>query len=206
MKALFRSALLGLLLTTALIFGQTGQSCQNNVIGTPVIFWVNGTLFGCPSTSLGLSAPVWTPIVTANSSQFISVPLTLSQIQNLHSTPVQILGLTGTTGFGANTLIVMGSCTLNLLYGSAAYASGGVVTIGYGPTAAVASNATIAAATFTGLAANTAVLVGGALAATVTSSLINQPIFVGMATANFTGGTGGSGTLNCSYRVDTNIN
>ena len=126
------------------------------------------------------------------------IPVTLTQLQTLNS-----VGLTVIPAKGTGTLIVPGSCTLELIHGSAAFTGGGTVTIGYGATSSPATNGTIASTVFTTFTASQAVTVlPVALPVTATATgLLNTGIVMTAASADFAAGTGGSGVLDCQYRV-----
>ena len=146
-----------------------------------------------------LSNPVTSANLDPQILQYVSFPLTLAQILALHGTPITIVAAQG-----AGTLIEVVSAVLNLVYGSAAYAGGGVVSLNYGNTANLAVTAGIAAAVFTGLGANEIETMTGPV--TLASSVcLNQPLVLLAATANFTVGTGGSATLKVAYRVHSGL-
>jgi hypothetical protein len=127
---------------------------------------------------------------------FASVALTAAGINGWNATPQLVIAAQG-----SGTLIELDGCVLDLIYGSAAFTSGGTVTIGYGTSATVAAAATIASTVFTSFSANQAIKVAGSLAVTATSSLLNQPIYVTNATGAFATGTGATGFLDCQYIV-----
>lgn len=137
----------------------------------------------------------------------VQVPLTNALLIAMNTTPIPLIGATSTTGFGAGTLITIDSCTLDLVFATGAFASGGVVTIGYGSTqatvAASAAAATIASTVFTTFTANQAISVAGAMAVTVTSLTLNKPVSVTVGTGNFTNASSGTSTgiLDCTYTV-----
>ena len=88
MKTLFRSALVGLLLTAAAFCQQAGQPCPgpNNQVGAPLFVWSGTTLYGCPAGSL-----VWTSLLVTpnsiNSTQLISSTATgNTALQICHAT------------------------------------------------------------------------------------------------------------------------
>lgn len=135
-----------------------------------------------------------------NTIQFTSVPLTLSQLQTLNSIPVQVIAAQG-----AGTLVELQSCTLDLIRGSAAFTGGGTVTLGYDTGASPAAAATIASTVFTTFAASQAITVAGALAVNATSGILNKAIYAKAASADFASGTGGSGILDCAYRVHSGL-
>ena len=179
-------------------------------IATPYIDPYTGLTWDCPST--GPFTNTWvvggsinsynasTSNLNPNTIQFVSVPVTLAQLQASNTTPIPILAAQG-----AGTLIEVQSCTLDLKYGSAAFTGGGTSTIGYGTTqstiAASPAAATIASTVFTTFTASQAVTVAGALAVTANSLTLNKAVGFATATANFAAGTGATGVIDCAYRV-----
>jgi len=188
----------------------TYWACRGTFTGNPAT-WTNGTWTkvtppttvvagdGKGSFQTATSAQVY-GLFPANTIQFVSVPLTLSALQTLNSIPVQVIAAPG-----ANSMIEIDSCVLNLTYGAAAFTGGGTVTIGYGTGASVAAAATIASTVFTTFTSSHAIKVAGSLAVTADTSLANQPIYVAAASADFAAGTGATGQLDCAYRVHTGI-
>ncbi len=145
------------------------------------------------------NAGVTSAKLAANTIQFVSVPLTLSAIQTLNTIPVAVL-----PAAGSGTFIEIQSCTLDLKRGSAAFADGGTVTIGYGATTATtAAAATIASTVLTTFAASQLITVAGALPVTAASVALNLPVWLAAGSGDFTSGTGASGVLDCAYRVHT---
>ena len=127
--------------------------------------------------------------------------LTLTDLQSLNSVPYQVIAPPGAT-----SMIQMGSCTLNLTRGSAAFSNGGTVSIGYDTTSSPATNGTIASTVFTTFAASHAVVVlPVAVAVTATTSLANKGIYISAGSGDFTAGTGATGQLNCNYSVVTGV-
>ena len=132
-------------------------------------------LFNCPSTGPWantwiVSGQIGSPQESSSNLdpstiQFVSVPVTLAQLQASNTTPIPIIAAPG-----AGTLIEIQSCVLDLKYGSAAFTGGGTSTIGYGTTqSAIATSpaaATIASTVFTTFTASQAITVAGALAVT----------------------------------------
>lgn len=130
-----------------------------------------------------------------------TINLTLAQLQTLNSVGYTILAAPGAT-----SMYQMGGCTLNLTYGSAAFSSGGTVSIGYGTASSPATNGTIAATVFTTFSSSHAVvLLPVAVAVTATTSLANKAIVMTAASADFAGGTAATGQLDCQYRILTGV-
>lgn len=161
----------------------TATAAQVNALATAAAGVAAGSV-----TSAGLAA---------NTIQFVSVPLTLSQLQTLNTIPVQILAAQG-----AGTLIEVQSCVLDLKRGSAAFTGGGTVTIGWGATSATtAAAATIASTVFTTFAASQMISVAGVLPVTAATLTLNLPLWVSAGSGDFASGTGATGVLDCAYRV-----
>jgi hypothetical protein len=127
--------------------------------------------------------------------------LTLTDLQALNSVPYQVLAPPGAT-----SMYQMGSCTLNLTRGAAAFTGGGTVSIGYDTTSSPATNGTIASTVFTTFAASHGVVVlPVAVAVTATTGLANKGIYITAASADFAVGTGATGQLNCDYSIVTGV-
>jgi len=133
-------------------------------------------------------------------SQYAGGSLTLAQMTSLYSVGVQLLAAPG-----AGLAYLIDKFELNLVYGSAAYTGGGVLAPQYGSTVhaggTTATSSTVAAATLTGLAANELVGLTGLTASTASSLMINEPLWLVNATADFATGTGGSATWAMWYRT-----
>lgn len=134
------------------------------------------------------------------SIQYVSVPLSLTELKAMHSAPLKVI-----PAAGAGTLIEVCSAVVDLIYGSAAFTGGGVVQLSYGTGATPVASSTIAASVFTGLSANQAVVLPGALTVQASSGVLNTAIYLYMATADFTVGTGCSGVLKIAYRVHNGL-
>jgi predicted Zn-dependent protease len=92
---------------------------------------------------------------------------------------------------GANTLIVLDSVTLEVNYGAAQFAAGGVIAAQYDSTvhgAGVAASGTIAAATAQGWAADSVVAMQGLLGSATAAATVNKGIYLSNATGAFTTG------------------
>jgi hypothetical protein len=169
-------------------------------------------IFGGPAACTSVAAGQWTLLqgsagsgsigntaIAANIVQDTGpIAIPLASLQTLNSVPLQVIAAKG-----AGTIIVPGQCTLDLVYGSAAFTGGGTVSLGYGTGSSPATNGTIASTVFTTFTASHLVTVlPTALAVTATASgLLNTGIYLSAASADFAAGTGGSGVLDCQYRV-----
>lgn len=132
--------------------------------------------------------------------QTVQVALTLSQLQNAYTTPIQIIPAPG-----AGNLIDVIDAVLDLQYGSAAFTSGGAAQLSYGTALTYPASATIATTVFTSFSANQAIKVAGALAVTASANILNTAVYYSNATQTFAGGTAGSAILAVNYRVLTGL-
>ena len=127
-----------------------------------------------------------------------SFALTAAQFNGMYAAPVEILAAQG-----AGNLILVNSMQLVLNYGSAAFASGGVVGAQYGSAADGAgplATDTLAAADFFATA-NSVFLFKQASSAPLSSVGLNGALYLSNATQAFTTGTGSSFVGNIWYRV-----
>lgn len=185
-----------------------GQFIRANIDSLPVIRVASGQVWDCPASPEAVTpyTCVWRLIYGPQTnlygaSQFISIPLTLTQLQTLNTVGVKVL-----PAYGANTWTEIIGCTLDLKRGSAAFTSGGTVTIGWGATSATtAAAATIASTVFTTFTASQSIFVAGALPVTADSLILNLPVWINAASADFATGTGATGLLDCSYRVHAGL-
>jgi hypothetical protein len=175
-----------------------------NTATTPVYNYLSGVYYYCvPNTAPPTNLGTWTPAPTnavVLATGTVSVPLSLTQLTTMFTTPVPII-----PAQGAGTLIEVTSCILDLTFGSAAFTGGGTVTIGYGTTqstvAASTATSTIASTVLTSFSANQNILVNAAIPVTASSLNLNTAVSITNGSAVFAAGTGGSGRLDCSYRV-----
>ena len=134
-------------------------------------------------------------------NQQVSGTLTLAQLQNLYTTPIQVLPALN-TGF----MYEVDKVIVEAVYGSAAFTGGGNIYLQYGTTAASsnAASGNIAAAFLTGLSANSVISTTGAINGTsgLASSVSNgAPLTFTNGTAVFAAGTGGSALYTVFYKV-----
>lgn len=118
----------------------------------------------------------------------VTTVLTNAQILALNTTAVKLAPAPG-SGYFWN---VIKATVVNENTGTA-YASGGAITIGYGPTSGLtqALSGTIAATFLTSpTVAQVIQLAGAYLASSTESTYDNQPLYINAATGNFTTGTG----------------
>lgn len=164
------------------------------------ISYVGGAGFFSPSFSgsvITLSAVPATPA-------FVSVAITADEFNGMYAVPNLLIAAPG-----ANKLISVGSMVLSLTYGSAAFASGGVVAAQYDSTAhgagVLATNSEAAADFF--VTASTAFRFTGTSGNTVGalpfSTTVNKGLYLSNATGPFTTGTGSSLVANIYYTIIT---
>lgn len=139
------------------------------------------------------------PFIYVSASPIVaSVPLTAAQFNGMFAAPVLLVPAPG-----ANKLIVLDRMELVQTYGSAAFASGGVVAAQYGATingGGPAASNTEAAADFFVTASNT-YLFNGAIGAKPFSTTVNQGLYLSNATGAFTTGTGSTFVAKVHYHV-----
>lgn len=129
--------------------------------------------------------------------QQISIPLTAAQIQGMYAAPVFVLAAPA-----AGTINLVQSAVLNIAYGSAAFAAGGVIALQYKNTAdgaGVPASSTVAASVLNGVGANESILFGPP-ATIVSANAVGQAIYLSNQTQPFTGGTADTAVLNVLYR------
>lgn len=148
----------------------------------------------------GLAFSGTTIQVPDNYLRYASVAMTLAQFTGMYATPFQILAAPG-----AGLMNIVDSWAINMVYGSAQLAAGGVVGLQYGNTAHLAgpaASATEQATDFTGATANTMFRIDGGLSTgAVTSTAINTAIYISNGSAAFTTGTGGSFVVDVWYKT-----
>lgn len=138
---------------------------------------------------LGRGSTIVSGDIDPKVTQYISVPLTATQIQGMSTAPVTVIAAPG-SGFA----LIPTDAVLELSSGTA-YAAGGATGLSYGGTS-VFIVGTVGSAAFYGTAGTT-VYMGSVNGVTIPS---NTGIFIGNAGANFTTGTE-TGTLNIWYSV-----
>jgi len=159
-----------------------------------------GTSTILAAATIPAKVSIWDSSTGAGTVQSVTVPLTLAQIQNAFTTAVPIIPAPG-----AGNLIDVVDATLNLIFGTNAFTTGGAAQLSYGTGTTYPATATISAAVYTGLAANTIVKVAGVEAASTSSNYLNKPIEYTNATAAFAAGTGCSANLIVNYKVVTGL-
>jgi hypothetical protein len=131
-------------------------------------------------------------------TRYVSTSIANAQVLTLNSVGVALV-----PAAGAGTLLEVISCVLENVYKTAAYANGGVISIGYGLNGTAASS-TVAATFLTSPTANQSVLLTGAVASSLSSAVLNKPLTLQAATADFITGAG-SLNVRLSYRVHTSL-
>ncbi len=134
-------------------------------------------------------------------NQYKTSTLTLAQVLDLYNTPVEVL-----PALSDGYMYVVDKLVLEAKYGSAAYSGGGNVYLQYGSTAHGTNTATanVAAAFFTGLAANSVISATGAVNATTglaTSVTSAASLTMTAASAVFTSGTGSTLVYHVYYKI-----
>lgn len=181
----------------AVTYAKFQQVAADSLVGNPT-----GSLANAQGITLGngLGFSGTALQVNLNLVQYASVPMTLANFTGMYATPFLILAAPG-----AGLMNIVDKMTINLVYGSAALANGGVVGLQYGNTAHLAGPAatgTEAAADYIAAAANTMFHVAGGLGTGVaTASCINTAIYISNATGAFTGGTGDTFIVNVWYKT-----
>jgi hypothetical protein len=130
-------------------------------------------------------------------SQSLTVNVTNAQVKTLFSVGTQLLPAPG-----AGNAWVIDSMTVENVYLTAAFAAGGAIQASYGTGVTTPATSTIAATFLTSLTANQMVTVAGAMASTLSSTVLNKAITLDAATADFTTG-GGSLIVKLKYHLFT---
>lgn len=178
-----------------------------------------GTVFtGGPGCSIGLpiygkfrptsgSVPA-TPNLLFNSSglldynalaadvlQLATVTIPNASVKTLFSVGTQLLPAPG-----AGLFYELDSIILNYLYGTTQFTSGGAIQASYGSGVTTPASATVAATFLTSPTANQIIKAGGAIASTLSSTVLNKAVNLAAATADF---ATGDGSLVClvKYRI-----
>lgn len=137
-----------------------------------------------------------------NVLQYASVAVTAAEFNGMYAAPKLLIAAPG-----ANNLIVVDRMELVMTFGSAAFASGGVVAAQYDSTAngaGVKATNTEDAADFTGAAASTTFLFSGASgnsSQAAFSTTVNKGLYLSNQTGAFTTGTGCSFVCKIHYRI-----
>ncbi len=132
--------------------------------------------------------------------QVVKVSLSSANWLGMYATPVQIIAAPG-----ANKAIIIESVALEVDYGGAQFAAGGVVALQYSNTAngaGTAATATLAAATANGWAADTIATLAPATLNAGAAATVNVGIFISNQTAAFTTGSS-TVDVHVAYRVIT---
>jgi hypothetical protein len=138
-------------------------------------------------------------VSVASAPQVATVTLTATQINAMYAVPVSVIAAPG-----AGKAIVVTGLAWDFVYGSAAFAAGGVVTLQYGSTlhaGGILTTTGIAAASLTGISANSLLTDTQIPIVATSANTVNTAIYISNATQAFTTGTGTTSTLNVFYRV-----
>lgn len=131
----------------------------------------------------GVDQCTWT---TTTPQLTVTGTLSSSQILGLNSTPITLV-----TAQGAGTIIQVDKISLNYIYNSTTYASGGAISAIYGTNTAKAATGTAAASVITGTSNGFATLLPTAIAQNGTlTDYVNKAISLSNATGAFTTGNG----------------
>ena len=152
------------------------------------------------SVAAAATTPVGSSQLDPTIVQYATVAATLAQLRALNS-----VGISLVAAQGAGTLIEMISSVVELVYGSLAFSGGGAVTVNYGLGGSAASLGNVAAAVFTGLAANQVQVLTQNTANLASTVCLNKALVLQAAAADFTGGTGCSGIIKVAYRVHSGL-
>jgi len=134
------------------------------------------------------------------------VTLTAAQIDGMYATPVLVI-----PAQGPGSVVKINGCVFNAIYGGTAFSAGGSIGLYYGNVSPpVSLSSGTALTTFlTTFSANQIITFGtasGGVQSIVASSIaINAPIYISNATAPFTGGTGASMIVKCTYYVVSGV-
>lgn len=181
----------------------TGDIVVVNSTSDATVVWytlTNSNSYGSLPYGGTITSTAFSNSSSSGVSNFASGNLTLGDTTSLFSVGKQLVAAPG-----AGLVHLIDKFELNAIFGSAAYTAGGVISVQYGSTinagGTTATSSTIAASVLTSLAANTLVGLTGLLAATASSSMINKPLYLVNATADFATGTGCSATWKLWYRT-----
>ena len=126
--------------------------------------------------------------------------LTAAQINGMYAAPILLVPAPP-----AGMLILPGTAVLNVVYGSAQFASGGAIALQYKNTVdggGTLATGTIAAATLNGVTANDS-LIFPAASSILSANAVAQPLYLSNQTGAFTTGTGATANLTVTYRLIT---
>ncbi len=118
--------------------------------------------------------------------QYATVPITAAEFNGMYAAPKLLLA-----AGGANTLLSLNQIVLEATYGAAQFAAGGAVAVQYDATvhgAGPLASSAIAAASFTGIAANSVVGADASLAVATKAATVNKGLYLSNLTAAFTTG------------------
>ena len=133
----------------------------------------------------------------ATQANTVTVALTNVNMLALNATPITVV-----PAQGAGTLIEIVSMVFDAKFKTAAFAGGSAIGLKYGA-AGTACSATIATTVLTSFSADQSILVAGALAVTVNSSILNTAVVIQAASTEFTNAASGLSTaiIKVTYRV-----
>lgn len=130
----------------------------------------------------------------------LGVTFANTQVNTMNATPLVLV-----PAQGAGTLIEVVSCVLENVYGSAVYTGGGALGLYYLNPAGTLASATVAATFLTSPTANQIALMTPALASSLSSAALNQPLVLSNATQAFAAGTAGMLNVRLKYRLHSGL-
>jgi hypothetical protein len=158
-------------------------------------------------TAARLTVPITSGLVTIedirSGNEGEDIVYVSGTVANAQVLTLNTVGVSLVAAQGAGTMLEVVSCVLENVFLTGAFTGGGVIGIDYGLAGTAAS--TTAAATFlTSPTANQICLLTGAVASSLSSTVLNKALVLTCATANF---AAGAGSLNyrLSYRVHTGL-
>jgi hypothetical protein len=165
----------------------TYAKIQNASVGDVLLANPTGSAHAYEEVTLGngLSFSGTTLQVNTNLTNEVEVSISASQFNGMYAAPIQLVAAPG-----ANELLIFDKLVLEQTYGSAAFASGGVVAVQYDSTAdgaGVIASTTLSAASFFVTASSTYTLGGGAVVLPFTTT-VNKGLYLSNVTGAFTTG------------------
>jgi hypothetical protein len=206
--------LIAILAVGALAVETTLQSLPANTYSAPVTTFtqahadsINAVVTAQNANNTSLRASInllpTIPVVSASldptTIQYATVALTNTQTKACFSAPTQVIAAPG-----ANKLIEVTSVLLENVFLTAAYANGGVIQLSYGAGVTTPASSTVAATFLTSPVATQVIVLPGALATNLASTVTNTAVNFACATADFITGAGNV-TVKVAYRVHSGL-
>ena len=197
-------------ITTAMLanLAVTAAKIAANTITTSQISGTAGILGSQLSSTAGIAGSqlanntITTNQLALSVPQVLRVPITSAAFKTAFTAGLPILPAPG-----AGLAIIVEGVTYSVNFSTAQYTAGGAVSMQYSAAAPVnangiAADVTLPAATVNGVTANSIVKILGALAINTQAAVVNMPVWLTVATANFATGAG-SIVANIRYHVVT---